>query len=598
MKNLLILFMLSVVFTLSLQGCGKIQQQPQSSYEPELMKYKSAGRSCESPKLVGTVGSLDVLYQSDKKPQMSYSTSWKATAWKAERVNGKFLVWSDTETKYARLSVTALVGKDGRRISSQNIRPHFQRYILADNTPITDITDTCSMKMNPRRRDDIKPIADIIDTAASIDIPKQTIRQIWLAIDVPADAAAGVYQGKLTVLANEGKEISFDLNLTVVDRTLPPPSQWKFWLDLWVSPWAVARYHHVQLWSDEHLQIMRPYLEKAADIGQKCIHLCIMDFTWGDQLWGDQPLDTLTSLIKWTKNSDGTWTFDYTAFDRYISFAAECGLTGQLNCDSMVTWGNNYYYYDGATGDYIVRQLTPGSDEYNALWIPFLKDFAKHLKEKGWLDRAVIYFNERGPEETIKAVELVQKYAPGLNCALAGNDHNEYYTTMRDYSLIIPQVDKVPADIRAQRLQKGWITTFYVCCWPDRPNNFTFGPPIENVWMGWFAAAKGLNGFLRWNFNMWIKDPFATTDYGSWPSGDTLLVYPGPRSSIRFERLREGIQDFEKIRILREQWKTEGPAGLQKLAELEGLLKGFQYPDCGTPQQMAETIYKARTLLN
>ena len=28
------------------------------------------------------------------------------------------------------------------------------------------------------------------------------------------------------------------------------------------------------------------------------------------------------------------------------------------------------------------------------------------------------------------------------------------------------------------------------------------------------------------------------------------MIYPGPRSSIRFERLREGIQDYEKIHIL------------------------------------------------
>ena len=38
----------------------------------------------------------------------------------------------------------------------------------------------------------------------------------------------------------------------------------------------------------------------------------------------------------------------------------------------------------------------------------------------------------------------------------------------------------------------------------------------------------------------------------TWPSGDAYLVYPFAQSSIRFERIREGIQDFEKIRILRE----------------------------------------------
>jgi hypothetical protein len=50
-------------------------------------------------------------------------------------------------------------------------------------------------------------------------------------------------------------------------------------------------------------------------------------------------------------------------------------------------------------------------------------------------------------------------------------------------------------------------------------------------------------------------------------------VYPGGNSSIRFEKLREGIVDYEKIRILRE---TAGRRGEEKsrslLTELEGHL--------------------------
>ena len=40
--------------------------------------------------------------------------------------------------------------------------------------------------------------------------------------------------------------------------------------------------------------------------------------------------------------------------------------------------------------------------------------------------------------------------------------------------------------------------------------------------------------------------------YGSWAAGDCFLVYPGANSCIRFEKLREGISDYEKIRIIRE----------------------------------------------
>ena len=44
--------------------------------------------------------------------------------------------------------------------------------------------------------------------------------------------------------------------------------------------------------------------------------------------------------------------------------------------------------------------------------------------------------------------------------------------------------------------------------------------------------------------------------------------------------------------------KSAREIAMEKLAEIEELLKFFQYPNCGTPQEMAETIYKTRALLN
>ncbi|HCC71178.1 MAG TPA: hypothetical protein DEQ09_08520, partial [Bacteroidales bacterium] len=54
-----------------------------------------------------------------------------------------------------------------------------------------------------------------------------------------------------------------------------------------------------------------------------------------------------------------------------------------------------------------------------------------------------------------------------------------------------------------------------------------------------------------WAYNSWPEKPVYDSRFISWPSGDTYFVYPGARSSIRFEKLIEGIQDYEKIRILR-----------------------------------------------
>ena len=53
------------------------------------------------------------------------------------------------------------------------------------------------------------------------------------------------------------------------------------------------------------------------------------------------------------------------------------------------------------------------------------------------------------------------------------------------------------------------------------------------------------------------------------------MVYPYGRSSVRFEKLIEGIQAYEKVRILREEFTAEN--NTSKLAKLDTLLQMFDF---------------------
>jgi hypothetical protein len=109
-------------------------------------------------------------------------------------------------------------------------------------------------------------------------------------------------------------------------------------------------------------------------------------------------------------------------------------------------------------------------------------------------------------------------------------------------------------------------------------NTFTCSPPAEAEWLPLFAAANGFDGLLRWAYHSWVENPLVSTDFTSWQSGDCFLVYPGDRSSLRFERLRDGIESFEKIRLLRgHAAKSSNPALAAKLAELDQALAGFTW---------------------
>lgn len=189
------------------------------------------------------------------------------------------------------------------------------------------------------------------------------------------------------------------------------------------------------------------------------------------------------------------------------------------------------------------------------MWRPFLRDFEAHLDAKGWLGKSCVAMDERSPETMDAAIGLLRSAAPGLGIAMADN-HASYkrYTDLDD---VCVQIDcRVADEDLARRRRDGLLTTYYVCCSSAFPNTFTFSEPWEAVYMAWFAAACGYDGMLRWSYNSWPADPVRDSRFTAWPAGDTYLVYPDARSSIRFERLREGIQDYEKIRILR------GRAGL------------------------------------
>ena len=59
-------------------------------------------------------------------------------------------------------------------------------------------------------------------------------------------------------------------------------------------------------------------------------------------------------------------------------------------------------------------------------------------------------------------------------------------------------------------------------------------------------------------------DPEKDSRFRSWPSGDTYIIYPGNTSSIRWERLVQGIESFEKWHIMMEDAKAKNNKSMQR----------------------------------
>ena len=475
-------------------------------------------------------GSIDLRYKKDDVPAL-----YKAVAlhgWRGERVNAQAVLVTPVAVK-------------SFQVSSSDLR--FGRHYKGDSV--------------------LAP--DRLVKAGKMAVEAKTVRPVWVTINIPSDAVPGKYKGTLTAKC-DGKLLAIPYTLEVSDRVLPEPKDWKFHLDLWQNPYAVARYFNVPLWSKEHFDRMRPIMEHLASAGQKVITTSIFQHPWNSQTE-----DPFESMVGKFKGLDGSWRYDYTVFDRWVEFMMSCGITQQIDCYSILPWHLTFEYFDSALNCTVTKKMEPGSKEYEDYLLPFLTDFAKHLKAKGWFEKTCIAMDERPKDLLEHAYAIVYKAEKNFKIEGAVNYFGpEVAERMYDISFLFREALLTPEQL-SSHLAKGNKVTIYTCCNPQRPNTFIDSNPSESAFLGWFVASVGYSGYLRWAYNSWVKDPCVDARFRTWRAGDCYLVYPDG-TSIRMERLIEGIQDNEKIRILRESLDTK------KTALLEAQLLKFQQIDWDT----------------
>ncbi len=494
--------------------------------------------------------SRDVLYKRCDVPSVGMRSDTVVYAWRGERLGVEALLFSKSDE-----GVLAL------RTSAEGIESEarFVNYVLTD--------DFRGCGNHPTDRTPYL-VPDVIDRETSKKLVAKNVRPVWLTLEVPRDAAPGKHKVRLDVLnAKRRKVATLRLTVEVLERTLPRPADYAFNLNFWQQPYAASRYYGVEPWSEKHLEIMSTYAKMLARAGQKSATAILFY-----EPWGVQSNDKFEPMVHTVKKADGTWTYDYKVFDKWITLLDSCGIDKQINCFSMVPWDMNFRYWDEAAGKYAYLRAKTSDAAYRELWTSFLVDFAAHLKEKGWFEKTIIAMDERGLTDMQNAYGIAQEAVPGIKMSLAGNYHKELVDKMYDYCVAWGQAF-APEEL-ARRNAKGWVTTCYTACPDAEPNICSNNNPSDAAYLPVHTVAKGFNGFLRWAWMNWTDDPLRDTRFRMFTPGDTYVVYPGGRSGIRFERLIEGVQAAEKIRLLREEYGRE--AGQAALNELNIVVAAFE----------------------
>lgn len=531
-------------------------------------------------------GSVYERYRKESHPKL-HKKSLRLKGWKGERVSAQLVITSPEPLDSVQVEMSALQNRQHALLDDARVMRGFVRYVMTDGLN-KDGKGTCGLRPDLSQFDSTL-VADPIDPlTAQLSMQARTTQGYWVRVWIPQEAAAGLYTSELTVKNGSRVLGSLKLEVEVQRRTLPAPSQWAFHLDLWQNPFAVARYHRVPLWSRAHFDLLEKELQSYADAGGKVITTSIMHHPWGGQTY-----DPFESMITWMKRVDGTWYFDYTIFDKWVELMMKVGVTQEIGCYSMIPWKLSFQYFDQATHSLKEMKMKPEDPAYADFWLTMLKDFARHLKAKGWFDITHIAMDERPKKDMDRAFAIIHEADPDFKVSLAGALHEELSDQLDDYSIAL--ADKFSEETKRARRAANKKTTFYTCCTESHPNTYTFSHPAEAAWIGWYAAKEHLDGYLRWALNSWTIEPLLDSRFLAWGAGDTYLVYPGARSSIRFENLVAGIQAYEKIRILKADWQKEG--NKSALKQLDKILREFDEKQLER-QSARQVVEKADRFMN
>lgn len=382
-------------------------------------------------------------------------------------------------------------------------------------------------------------------------------RPVWVDVSIPPKISAGIYKGTISVTQNGKPLENLNVEVKVYGFSLPEKTHLITYMN--ISKGWLARFYHKSDSSKGIDQLTQTYY--------KFLYGHRMEPWFNDQL---QP-----KIIV----NDGKVTVQFND-ERYKYYM------DSLNTNRVLL--NSY-------PSELRNQLSskPFSPEFKQEAGSYLSQVADYFKKHGWEDRLVFNspIDEPGSKEDYENTrlwaDLVHKAAPGVpflatKTPVTSKAHSDWGTlagyvnnfSIHGNALNDPEVKQAIIEEQA----KGGEMTWYISCdqgYPQ-PNYFIDAPALDPVMIPWITARYHMNGILYWALNYWPETANPWLDAVTFHSGflcsdgyvlngEGSLLYPGdytkrytgqpnvdgPVSSIRFELLREGIQDYEYLWMLK-----------------------------------------------
>jgi hypothetical protein len=399
---------------------------------------------------------------------------------------------------------------------------------------------------------------DPLREAFPFELPPEKTYAVWVTVRAPSGTEPGEYISKISFTSGDQELVSMGFKVIVVEATVPQEQT------LQVTNWSrfvggrLARINKdIEVYSDDYWDLLENTGRVLAQHRQNVI------------------ITPVSSLVQ-AEVVGSSIGYDFSRLDRWIETFERSGLLGTIEGGHLLGRGGGYYSplvvpaLVIEKGEVVRRSLTPEDPRAETYLRSFLGALHSHLKQRGWDRRYIQHIfdepHDREARHYRRYGQIIRESLPGIKTidAVSLNQDISFFADVCDIWVPVLSSFDNKFEVIRNHVEQGGQAWYYTCVSPQGRylNRFIDYSLLKVRLLHWFNFRHDLTGFLHWGGNAWGPHPFdnvqtvINSNRTLLPAGDNAIFYPDSEnnsilSSIRLEAMRDGIEDYELLVLLK-----------------------------------------------
>lgn len=483
----------------------------------------------------------------DKDYGRESDLSFRIAMTRNEYESAQVILTPEKEVSSYSVTLSDLTSAEGKTLSKENFSVYNQKYLN-----VTNQSDGFSTGFG-WYPDALLPM-ETAEKYGENTIAAGENQGLWITCYCPKDQAAGTYNGTFTVHC-DGQDFEVKASVTVYDYTLTDDITAK-------SAFAINR-AFMNASGDDSLEHYKAAYDMLLEYRLAGINLpTLVENT-------DYYLEAVREYYDKTPSYSVPYTIVYNsaANDQdmdYDKFKATLTALAEISLQDEKNYLDKAYLYLGS----LIDEPTMGGTVDRAVRIAHQVEIAKE-ELASEMERDSSYSGALGAE----IIDAVRNF-PHI---VTNRYTDELYNDGEGVKYWVPLFDDFNSVARQELYENSGVEYWwYGCIGPNNPfptyqlDDYLITSRI----VSWMQKDYGASGNLFWDTCFWVeyrdgtytrKDPYtASPEHFPGDNGDGFLFYPGtkygigPVASIRLHSIRDGLEEYEILNELEENYAAKG----------------------------------------